>query len=230
MLKTNTKILEEFSTLIPQPLHLIIEGQTRSGKTWLAQQLAKELEVHTEVWSSFGFTPFPLDYSIIPNAPVYANDVNGSVPDLPRAWQERAEYWQKNIGSEKCIVIDECPNLTTINSNSFLTRCLLDSNLENTNIILTSQGSISPPETWDNQEAEKYLNKTKVRPHLSLDDENLGLLNHNFKLKFSVIRLGWNAERYAESVLNNRDIVIQIKSARYPCLIGDKVVDLADFS
>ncbi len=230
MLKTNLKILEEFSTLIPQPLHLIIEGQTRSGKTYLAQQLAKELGVHTEVWSSFGFMPFPIDYSIIPNAPVYANDVYWSVPDLPRVWQERAEYWQKNTGSEKCIIIDECPNLTRVNANSFLTLYLLDSSLKNTNIILTSQGSISPPEIWNNQEIEKYLNKIKIRPHLSLNDENLRLINNNFKLNFSVIRLGWNAEMYAESVLNNRDMVIQLKSAQYPCLIGDKVVDLVDFS
>lgn len=66
-------------SLLPDPLHLVIEGDTRSGKTWLAQHLAKKLVAYTEIWSSF----FLETYSVIPNASVYSPEQYLSGSELP---------------------------------------------------------------------------------------------------------------------------------------------------
>lgn len=184
-------------------MHIVIEGKTNSGKTWLAQQLAKELGVRTEVWSSFAF---PVDYPIIPNAAIYQNVEWRN--ELPLSWQGRVEFWQKNTSLEKCIVIDECLSFKHLSPTNFLVQYLGSPSIQNTNIILTTQ-------SCDVLEGLKeYL--------LEMPKDS----QPNPSEQFFVILLGLHAENYAENVLKNQSLVEQIRSAQYPCLVGDKVIDL----
>ena len=193
-------------SLLQKPLHLIIEGQTGSGKTWLAQQLARELDVRTEIWSSF---TFPADYPIIPNAAIYQNVEWKN--ELPLSWQGRVEFWQKNTSLEKwCIVIDECPSFKHLSPTNFLIQYLGSPSIQNKNIILTTQ-------SFDVLESLKeYLLKMPENSQ------------PNRSKQFFVILLGLHAENHAKNVLKNLSLVEQIKDAQYPCLIGDRVIDLAE--
>ncbi|PSB26530.1 hypothetical protein C7B70_23780 [Chlorogloea sp. CCALA 695] len=44
--------------------------------------------------------------------------------------------------------------------------------------------------------------------------------------KFLAILLGTHAKNYAENILKSQSLVEQIRTVKYPCLIGDKLVDL----
>lgn len=105
--------------LFPQPLRLIIEGSTGSGKTWLAQKLALALTTHIEVWRYFDF---PGAYSLIPNVPVYQPSYPLCDGDLPSIWEKRASFCLDNADTRpKYILIDEIiPRLIQFEKRQFL--------------------------------------------------------------------------------------------------------------
>lgn len=192
------KLPLHFLSLFPSPLHLIIEGATRSGKTSLAQHLAKNFATYTEIWSYFNFSQ---PHSAILDAPIYKPGQHLSDDELPIIWRERASFWLKDTSNKsKCILIDEAPRLLSLDPEDSLLEFLRQ--VENTNIILTTQGF----------ETER------------------GLIEHLLKPQFSLIRLGLNAKRYAEIVLEDITLLQKLEVARYPCLCQGEVVDLAEFS
>lgn len=122
-------------SLFPEPLHLIIEGSTGSGKTWLAQHLAKNIANYTEIWRNFNFSKI---YSIIPNASVYKPKHYSSGDELALIWQERASLWLDNVSNKsRCILIHEIPCLLRIDPNDLVLNFLRS--VEDTNIVATTQ-------------------------------------------------------------------------------------------
>lgn len=105
MLQGSLKLLIQFLSLFPEPLRLVIEGSTGSGKTWLAQHLVKDFANYTEIWRYFKFSEI---YSVIPNAPVYKPTCYLSDDELPFIWQKRVNLWLDNADNKsRCILIDK---------------------------------------------------------------------------------------------------------------------------
>lgn len=191
--------LSQILALFPQPLRLIIEGSTGSGKTWLAQKLALALTTHIEVWSYFYFAEVTEAYPLIPNVPVYQPSYPLCEGDLPSIWEKRATFWLDNADIRpKYILIDEIiPRLIRLEVDNFLLHFLR--NVGDTNIVLTTQSF----------------------------DTKRGMAEHSLDLQFSLIRLGLNAMRYAKFVLENPALLQQLEAAQYPCLFQDRAFDLA---
>lgn len=134
MLQGKLELPLQFLSLFPYPLHLVIEGSTGSGKTWLAQHLAKKFAIHTEIWSSFSSET----YSVIPDAPVYKPDYHLCGDKVPSIWQEQASFWSGNASNKsRCILIDEVPCLLRLDPDDLLLNFL--GSVEDTNIIITTQ-------------------------------------------------------------------------------------------
>lgn len=234
MLNQKPKFLRDILPLLPQPLHLVISGETRSGKTLLAQLLAKELEVDKEIWSIpplFWTIPFP-QYPLLLNAPIYTSNITAQ--DRGKAWMDkeffkvwhwRADYWRKNDCGNLCIIIDELlPSFLQFTPSNSLTRFLTSKSGRSANIIITTQAFEF------NNKSKWLLDKPGVSrlervKQIWLDTYRQKRFN-NLNSYFLTIRLGRFAERFAERVLKDRKILWQIKSAKYPCLIKDKVIDL----
>lgn len=135
MLQETRKLPLHFLSLFPEPLHLIIEGSPDSGKTWLAQHLAKYIANYTEIWRHSNYSEI---YSIIPDAPVYKPKHYSVGDELPSIWQERASLWLDNVPSKpRCILIDQIPCLLRIDPNDLVLNFLRS--VKDTNIVATTQ-------------------------------------------------------------------------------------------
>lgn len=135
MLQETRQLSLQFLSLFPEPLHLIIEGSTNSGKTWLAQHLAKDIANYTEIWRHFNYSEI---YSIIPDAPVYKPKHYSVGDELPSIWQERASSWLDNVPNKpRCILIDQIPCLLRIDPNDLVLNFLRS--VKDTNIVATTQ-------------------------------------------------------------------------------------------
>lgn len=232
MLNTKPKFLSELLPLLPRPLHLAIVGEPRSEKTLLAQLLAKELEVDCEIWSSpplFCLLPCP-QYPLLLNAPIYTSNItvrdggkNWVDKEFFKVWQQRANYWQKNDCSNLCIVINELmPNFMQYAPRNHFTDFFTSRSGRSASIIITTQG-------FEFDKTSRYflqkLSRLERLKQMWLDTYKQRIFN-NINSYFLTIRLGREAERFAERVLQDRNILWQIKSAKYPCLVKDKVIDL----
>lgn len=190
--------IQQILALFPQPLRLVIEGSTGSGKTWLAQKLALALTTQIEVWSYFYFPEATKAYSLIPDALVYQPSYPLFDGDLPSIWEKRASFCLDNADTRpQYILIDEViPRLIRFKLDNFLIRFLREAG--DTNIVLTTQNF----------------------------DTQRDMAEHSLDLQFSLIRLGLNAKRYARFVLENLTLLQQLEAAQYPCLFQDRAFDL----